>query len=449
MHPSVASAINSLEPVKDNLANHIPNDQPLNTLWGWNMPSLTRSELIDFVDETQQCLRDMPEKVSDRDRAALDSTPTRIQYWQSSVLPNLQGGNAIWAVLSLRDELERLNRLAAPYIALPPPPPPAPDWEKMAAEGLLPSKLATRLTSMQTRMNRLAPRFDELESRVKIIDQAYETADKLPETIASLEEGRRELATARTEAQSLAASAATHAREAADSKSNIDALAEQAAAKYAELESAYRAAATKGLASAFQQRAVALGWSVRMWVSVLVLDLAAGAWVGYLRFHDLQKILSSPQSAPVIWGNLVFSLLSIAAPVWLGWVATKQINQRFKLAEDYGFKATVASAYEAWKTEAQKQDPQFGQRLFGSALSRLEEAPLRFVEAENYGSPWHEFVRSPAFAKAVDSLPDLKAAYAKFVATSAGAAAAAGAVITALGANVAPKAKANDIEEAA
>jgi hypothetical protein len=134
----------------------------------------------------------------------------------------------------------------------------------------------------------------------------------------------------------------------------------------------------------------------------------------------------------VVWGNLAFSVLSLAAPVWLGWVATKQINQRFKLAEDYAFKATVASAYEAWKAEAKKHDKAFEQRLFSSALSRLEEAPLRFVETESYGSPWHEFTSSPAFAKALDTLPDLRASYDRFATAAGSAASSAGSVLGAL-----------------
>jgi hypothetical protein len=245
----------------------------------------------------------------------------------------------------------------------------------------------------------------------------------------SLEAALRDAETSRTQVQSLASDAASHEREAGATVDVIHKLADAANVKYAELEDAYRAAATKGLASSFQAKATSLENSVRLWVGALAADLIIGAIIGYLRFEELQAVLSIAQPAAVIWGNLVFSVLSIAAPVWLGWVATKQISQRFKLAEDYGFKASVASAYEAWKSEAKKQDKAFEQRLFGAALSRLEEAPLRFVEAENFGSPWHELTSSPAFAKALERVPELQGIIAKIVTNAGGAAAGAAAIV--------------------
>lgn len=105
------------------------------------------------------------------------------------------------------------------------------------------------------------------------------------------------------------------------------------------------------------------------------------------------------------------SFLSIAAPVWLSWVATKQINQRSKLQEDYAFKASVATAYEGYRREAARFDKKLEARLFGSALTRLEEAPLRLVEGDVYGSPWHELVAHPSFKDALNKLPDLRSAF--------------------------------------
>lgn len=46
--------------------------------------------------------------------------------------------------------------------------------------------------------------------------------------------------------------------------------------------------------------------------------------------------------------------------------------------------------------------------MFSSALSRLEEAPLRLVEDEYHGSPWHELFSSPSFQKALEKVPELK-----------------------------------------
>lgn len=45
-----------------------------------------------------------------------------------------------------------------------------------------------------------------------------------------------------------------------------------------------------------------------------------------------------------VWINVLLTMLSVSAPVWLGWVATKQIAQRFRLAEDYAYKASISNA---------------------------------------------------------------------------------------------------------
>lgn len=441
MNPSITAIDAELRALRDQVSVMGLPDTPFNQVWGWQQPSLTRTDLVFRIEQSIQYISRLPESISDPVAVnGLSRIPGEVQWYRGNVLPNLPGGNAYLALPPLIEILERLVRLTdmvvSPFPA-PPPPAPTPDWQKLASEGYLPKKLVARLTGMEKRLDQMIPSMEALEGQITAIQEGYDSAEQLPESLASLEEGRRSVATAQTEAQSLAAQAATSAREAAESTVKIQNLARQSEAKFADLDDAYRAAATKGLASSFQNRAEALEWSVRSWVTVLVFALAGGAVVGCLRFEELQSVLRSTQPPAVIWGNLVFSLLSVAPAVWLGWIATKQINQRFRLAEDYGYKATVASAYEAWKTEAKKQDIDFERRLFGSALSRLEEAPLRLMETENYGSPWQELTGSPAFAKALELVPDLKGTLAKIVASAGGAAAGASAVIGAMGARAA------------
>lgn len=427
MNQSIAGVVTLLANISAWIAANVGIDVPFNQVWGWNQPSLTKVDLIKRIGETVARLEAAgSDDLTPAQRFEADQTPARLNYFISNVLINLPSGNAIHVVPALYDELERLDRaFPSPAVQVP-----YPDWEQMAASGYLPRRVATRLRGFETRMDRLAPEIDDLEEKMAIIRDAYQSAEQLPETQASLASALKETATFRTQAQSLASDAASHEREAGTAVDEIKKLAVAGNEKYAELEDAYRAAATKGLASSFQVKAKSLESSVRLWVGALAADLIAGAIIGYFRFEELQKVLASPQPTAVIWGNLVFSVISIAAPVWLGWVATKQINQRFKLAEDYGFKASVASAYEAWKSEAKKQDKEFEQRLFGAALSRLEEAPLRFVETENYGSPWHELTSSPAFASALNKVPELKETVAKIIAGAGGAAAGAAAILS-------------------
>jgi outer membrane murein-binding lipoprotein Lpp len=176
----------------------------------------------------------------------------------------------------------------------------------------------------------------------------------------------------------------------------------------AQCEEAYKITTTKGLAGAFDQRAKKLSGSMWVWVIGLLVALIAGIWIGAHRFSLINSALNNTQNWGYIWIQIVLSILSLGAPIWLAWIATKQISQRFKLAEDYAYKATVAKAYEGYRREAAHIDEAFEARLFSSSLTRLEEAPLRLMDQDSHGSPWSELVNSPAFQKAVEMVPELK-----------------------------------------
>ena len=145
------------------------------------------------------------------------------------------------------------------------------------------------------------------------------------------------------------------------------------------------------------------------WVVGLIAALGLGSLIGAHRLEVLSAALQSPTPN---WGGIVtqvvLSLLSVGAPLWFAWLATKQVGQRFRLAEDYAFKASVAKAYEGYRKEAARIDPDFEHRLFESALARLDEAPLRLVEVGSHGSPWHEAANSEAVRRAMDAMPELR-----------------------------------------
>jgi hypothetical protein len=99
-------------------------------------------------------------------------------------------------------------------------------------------------------------------------------------------------------------------------------------------------------------------------------------------------------------------VLSVGAPVWFAWLATKQIGQRFRLAEDYAFKASISRAYEGFRREAARFDKDMEAKLLTSALTRLDEQPLRLVEADSHGSPWQELASSNVVKHAMKVVPD-------------------------------------------
>ncbi|MCL1152847.1 hypothetical protein [Shewanella chilikensis] len=149
--------------------------------------------------------------------------------------------------------------------------------------------------------------------------------------------------------------------------------------------------------------------SMWVWVFGLLCALGAAWYVGAQRIEILTGSLSDPDPK---WGmvlmHFLLAIVSLGAPLWFAWLSTKQIGQRFKLAEDYGFKASVAKAYEGYRKEAARIDEKLEARLFESALSRVEEAPLRFVDDPSHGTPWHELADSSDFKEALKNIPEFR-----------------------------------------
>ncbi len=128
--------------------------------------------------------------------------------------------------------------------------------------------------------------------------------------------------------------------------------------------------------------------------------------LGGRQLHSLSELFNLPNAASsVIVLNLGLSLLSVGAPIWFAWLATKQIGQRFRLSEDYAFKASISRAYEGFRREAARIDGDMEAKLLSSALARLDELPLRLVETDTHGSPWHELASSDAVKQAFRAVP--------------------------------------------
>ena len=139
--------------------------------------------------------------------------------------------------------------------------------------------------------------------------------------------------------------------------------------------------------------------------------LILGTKIGSSQLNILAAAINAPSAQNAshdggVWIDLLLTILSVGAPVWFAWVSTKQIGQRFRLAEDYGYKASISKAYEGYRREAALLDPAFQARLFSSALTRLDEIPLRLVETDTHGSPWHELASSNLVRRAIDTVPE-------------------------------------------
>lgn len=385
---SIAAAITAISPT---------HSETLNTTHGWNQVGLTLADLASLATMFAIDIRELGSDTVDAQGAAiLAKTASQLDQFRNSAVPQFWGGNGVYAVQAYISTIQglrdRIRHLMPKLVPIDP--------------RSLPAQLAKRIARTTSELDSIVVDRDALAERMKSINDAYETAELLPETLASLTKAKDQMEqfTRKSFNETAAIEEKNHAADTTIAAMNL--LHEQADKLVAQCEEAYRVTTSKGLAGAFDQRATTLSQSMQLWVLALVVALVAAAILGGQRVELLSKNLGeSDPKWGVIWLNFALSLLSVGGPLWFAWVATKQIGQRFRLAEDYGYKASIAKAYEGYRREAAKLDPDFTARLFGSSLTRLEEPPLRLMESVSHGSPLHELLNSTKVQQAMATAP--------------------------------------------
>ncbi|KAF7766236.1 hypothetical protein PUND_a2031 [Pseudoalteromonas undina] len=298
-------------------------------------------------------------------------------------------------------------------------------YENIKDKKLLPRGLAVRLRSTKANLDKIDESSGSLKEKIDIINEAHEAAESLPTDLASLQEAKRELTAmisaantelniTKKELSSLKEETLVLQSEAKKACEEVELLKEKAtsSAKEAsklveECDDALQITTTQGLAAGFDQKANELKKSIWIWIVGLLIALGAGAWVGAERVNAFTEVLTNELTAGQAILHTIMSIFSIGGPLWLAWISTQQINQRFKLSEDYSYKATVAKSFTGFKKFAERFDPSTEERLFNSTLDRLDEMPLRLIEGKDYNSPWHEFTDSDSFKTAITTFPNL------------------------------------------
>lgn len=365
--------------------------------FGWNCPAVTRHDLASMAKQLAIKIRTAaPESIDESLLKILQVIPSKIDLLKAHTLPQMPGGNAAQAVPVYINTIKWVSEVTEPLYA----------WQTEKDPKLMPPQLARRLRALRAEIDQITADKEPLEEQIKLIQEATEAAENLPTDMKALLEAKEKVQKYSNDALVLFSKIDDSNTRAKGLLEEINNGKEKADKLVDKCEEAYRITTTKGLAGAFDKRASSLSMSVWAWVAGLLVALYVGATIGAQRIDHLTSALSDKTNVGLISLHVVLSLLSIGAPVWFAWLSTKQIGQRFRLAEDYAFKASVAKAYEGYRKEAERIDSEFEARLFSSALDRLEEAPLRLVEDHQHGSPLHEFANSTVVKEAMSSVPD-------------------------------------------
>lgn len=399
MHKDLELVCTALDELSSAILSSSTEERTLN-IHGWNFPPITKHDLAFIPSRLANQIRNVgPDELDKEMVKAVQEMPTRIQTLQTNVIPYLANSNAAAAIPAYHMTLDFLRIQLEPILS----------WQVMNDPKAMPSKIAKRIRSIIAALDEISPDQEALSKQIKLIQDAVEAAESLPTDLQALKEAQAKITKISDDSVVILSKITPREEEATNAIAKIIAKEEEAAKLVAQCEEAYRITTTKGLAASFDTRAGELKNSTRVWVMLLLFALMAGCYIGSHSADSITKLLLTEKPN---WGailmNIVVAILSVGAPIWFAWVATKQIGQRFRLSEDYAFKASVAKAYEGYKREAARIDPILEARLFSSALTRLDEAPLRLVESESHGSPWHELFASKQFQDAMQNVPGLK-----------------------------------------
>lgn len=407
MHEALSNLCDSLDDLADTLLNAWSDNRTLKEAYGWHHPPLTRQDIAEpphsLISKLERFdIDEISKEIEDK----IKLFPNKVEQLKRDTITYMFNGNAHQALPAYLATMNWINLVLEPLFS----------WENLKDTKAMPHQMAKRLRTIKAEIDQLTPNKEEITNQIRLIQDATEAAESLPTDLQALIDARAKIE--RLSDDSVKFHSAIEQRNKATNayEQEITSRASAAEKLVLQCEEAYRITTTKGLAAGFDQRAEKLGTSMWVWVTGLVLSLSIGAFLGSKRISSLTESLSIPDPRwEIILAQVILSALSVGAPLWFAWVATKQIGQRFRLAEDYAFKASVAKAYEGYRKEAARIDETFEARLFSSALTRLEEAPLRLVETDNHTSPWSELFSSPHFQKALDTIPELRD---KFIAIS-------------------------------
>ena len=396
MNQTLLDIKKKLNSIIDQLESSISSDEALNYARShWAFPGITKAELI---TETKNLISLIDSKgndeIDDKD-GALARYLRALEFLSANTVPQIWG-NANDAVPAYIITINALKTALEPFLIK--------DDSKELAIQLRNQR--RRVRSLEAGLNELEPRTSPLKEMVSSIEQAHETAEQLPTDLESLREARETIGKLVTESTADKAAALAAKTEIEKLQEELNGVSEEAQKVLKQCERAYSAATSVGLAAAFSKRSRNLSISMWVWVISLIGSLATGGYFGSIQLQKLLELMAQRDISNLSMSiNFIMAILSIGAPVWFSWLATKQIGQRFKLSEDYAFKASVSSAYEGFRRETSRFDKEMEAKLLNSALTRLDELPLRLVEAESHGSPWHELASSSIVKQAMSKIP--------------------------------------------
>ncbi len=403
MNTELEAVCVALDQLGDALVASFPDARALSEQHGWNMPNVSGADLSRAAKSLSTTLRTFaPSKIEPVTSMQLSEIIQRMNYFRINVIPNGQGGNSYFMVISFQAMLASFETTFKPLLS----------WQALPKDSLPPA-LAKRVSSVNIAIEELETDSGELAERIRLINAAKQDVDTLAllitETKSTLGVAKR----LETDATNVSAQLEVIRAKANSDLASIDGLVNRAKAEVDAALGAHRASTSHGLSQAYVEKELGCRSSMRWWTSGLMLALALGGFIGYSHYESISSSFEEGLSTIAIVKTCL-AILGIAGSIWFAWLASLQVGYRFRLAEEYAIKAASARSYEAYRQEAARVDTFLEAKLLASLLARFDEAPLRLIDNETHGSPIHAFLNSAAFKTAIDGSKELKDSFIKF-----------------------------------
>lgn len=426
MNNNIKLLIDTLESLLSTIERATFNKIPFDQQHGWNQVYLDQKDVANFIKNLINKLKSYSsENITDGFSSTVESHINNINRLNNSAQSYFtnNASHLIHFVPSIfitlyAVESEINNELFS--------------FENIESEKLLPKNLARNLRATKSRLDRFYIESQDIHAKIKTINDAHEAAESLPTDLEDLRDAKQELNAllkmAKKEFEQTKKEIIQIKEDSAILKSEIKATNDEcnistneinnlkisADALVAQCDDALQITTTQGLAAGFDQKANQLKSSIWVWIAGLLVALISAYLIGSERVNALTEVLNKDITSGQAILHTVMAIISIGGPLWLAWMSTQQINQRFKLSEDYAYKATVAKSFTGFKKFAGKFDEETEKRLFNSTLDRFDEMPLRLLSTKDYSSPWHEFTDSEIFKQAIRTVPALAIEAGKF-----------------------------------
>lgn len=415
MHTVFSQLCAEIEACVATIKSAAPFSQPFNVATNhWGSPGFTPQFILKRLSNTYEKISSLDVENLGDSETELQAFVSALQFARVNTIPQFPSTNAQIAVPAFLITLDALDSAIEPFVE------PMDNVADKTSKTL--KRVGQQVRGIESRLRDLSPRTSSIQQMVERIEFAYEAADQLPADLEGLSEARHKVESISVETEKDRAQILVARDEISALKDSLEAIQTQAAEVLRKCESVYSSATSVGLAAAFTERSKSLDTSMWLWLVGLISALGVGGYVGTGQLQTLTQLLTQPggASASLIALNITLAVLSVGAPVWFAWLATKQVGQRFRLSEDYAFKASISRAYDGYSREAGRIDSKLEAKLLHSALSRLDEQPLRLVESASYGSPWHELFASDVVKDAMKSVPNFASQLKDFASDALG-----------------------------